>query len=341
MRRLLALLLALFMYSLVTPVAGLASESALSVAPAILESILDSKVPTKLEVSLQNNTNFPLPIKGSVNAFLSSEAILDSINPETFNASAWFQLEPADFILQPNEVKKIRITITPPANSEPGGHYATIFFQPLIPQEAISQSTTISLARVGILTFLVIPGDIKESLLHKKLTGNPWQSFGPVTFTNELENNGAVHLLPLSTLTIKNIFRQAVVELKASPSIILPGTLKSQTFTWDTYLGFGRYTAQVTTSYGTDHPSLTSPEVSFWLIPWPLILLLCGGLTFIYKIFIVNHERLFLAFKVLKGTYDPTQINQKNSPRRPNRTDGTHPALPRLRRRARRQSNRQ
>ncbi len=118
--------LVITIYLILSPISKAhASESALSASPAILETVLDQKQPTITTVTIQNNTNFPLPIKGSVSAFLSTESIPDK-NKDTFNASRWFTLDPADFILQPNEVKKVTVTITPPRDAEPGGHYATI-----------------------------------------------------------------------------------------------------------------------------------------------------------------------------------------------------------------------
>ena len=146
MRLIATLLLAIYYLLFANP--ALATESALSASPAILETVLELDKVTTTSVTIQNNTNFPLPIKGSVSAFLSTEKINEE-NKDTFNASRWFSLEPADFILQPNEVKKVEVTINPPKGAEPGGHYATIYFRPLIPQDAVSSGSTISLALVS------------------------------------------------------------------------------------------------------------------------------------------------------------------------------------------------
>lgn len=334
-------LLSTFCFLLSTNSLVLASESALSASPAILETVLDQKQPTITTVTIQNNTNFPLPIKGSVSAFLSTESIPEE-NKDTFNASRWFTLDPADFILQPNEVKKITVTITPPKDAEPGGHYATIYFRPLIPQDAISTGTTISLARIGILAMMIAPGDIKTSLSSSPLSAPIWSSFGPVKFWSTLTNNGSIHLLPTSKLVIKNFWGKTVAELNSNPSIVLPHTTKEHNFIWDKKLGLGPYTTTLTTIYGTDQPPLISNSITTYLLPWPLILGVIAILTFAYKIFIVNRRRLVLAIRVLKGQYEPKETTQEDLSHHPRSNNRLNSSLPtrHAKRSPRRQSHR-
>lgn len=325
------------LYSILyTPPITLATESALSASPAILESIVQLDQSNLTTVTIQNNTSFPLPIKGSVSAFLSTENIPDSA-ASTFNASSWFTLEPADFILQPKEVKQIKVTIKPPPQAEPGGHYATIYFRPLIPQEVVAESSAISLARIGILAFLIVPGDIKESISAGPLFSPRFLAFGPVKFLSHLENQGSVHLLPTTKLEITNFLGKNVATLTHPTTTILPHTNKPFNYTWNIGIGFGRYSAKLTTNYGTDNPTLVSEPTYFWLIPWPLILIALTILTFSYKIFIVNRRRFVLALRVLKGNYDPDQTNQKDLSKQPRTHHRTHSPHSSARRRSRRQ----
>jgi len=293
------------------------ASSALSASPAILETVLKTNEATTTSVTLQNNTNFPLPIKGSVSAFLATEDIPEHAK-DTYNASRWFTLEPADFILQPNEVKKIQVTINTPKNAEPGGHYATLYFRPLIPQEAVSAGGAISLARIGVLAMMIVPGDTTESLSASPVKAPSWSSFGPVKFWSTLTNHGTLHLLPNSTLTVKNMWGIKVAEIKSPPTLVLPQTTKEHNLTWDLRFGFGPYTATLTTIYGTDQTPLVSEPVTTWLIPWPIILSIFVLLTFIYKIFIVNRRRLVLALRVLRGQYELPETIQKNTRHHPN-----------------------
>lgn len=282
-----------------------ATESAMSAAPAILESVLNPESPTLTIISVQNNTNFPLPIKGSASAFLANENLAPE-KEETFDASKWITLDPSDFILQPHEVKKIKVTITPPKDAEPGGHYATIFFRPLIPADAVSASSTISLARIGVLTMMIYPGEIKNSLDSSPLAAPTWQSFGPINFGADLTNSGSIHTLPVAKLTIHNYWGKQVAEIVHPPSIVLPGTTKSFNFVWDRVLLLGHYKATLAVDPGSDQSPLAIDPISFWIFPWPVILFTICCLTLTYKIFIVNRRRLVLALAVLKGKYEPS-----------------------------------
>lgn len=313
--------------------------NSLTVSPAILESIVTPGDATETIVTITNNTNFPLPIKGQANAFITNHQFPRSLTV-TYNSAAWFKLSPADFILQPSESKPVTVTIKPPKDTEPGGHYATLYFEPLIPQDVISPDSTISLTRIGVLTFLIVPGDIHENLTISPLTTSTWNTFGPLNFATTFNNSGNIHLLPLGEITITNLFGQVVETLNLSPSTILPGTSSEQSLTWPKQLLFGRYVAHLTVSYGQNNPKLTAPPLIFWVIPWPLLLVFAVGLTLGYKLFIVHIDRIKLAIKVLRGLHrDETQIPTPSS-RLNSRSGGrSHSPHPRPQRRHRRQSN--
>lgn len=295
-------LLLLFILSIFVPlntVRAQTSESALAVAPAILEAVVEPGVGLEKEIYVVNNTNFPLPVKGQIGPFLANE-ILSDPDSAIFNVSSWFTLEPADFILQPQEAKLIKATITPPPDAIPGGHYATVFFQPLIPEGALTAGTTISLARVGVLTFLITPGDIVESL---ELTAEPVSQFrlaGPIKFDPSLKNLGSVHIMPTGSLQITNWQGKPVADLTAEPGIVLPHTEKAFALTWNPQFLLGKYQAELHLKYGAEQKNL-SYTWSFWVIPLHLIIPLLLVLTFILKLFIVGKARVRLAIDVLFG----------------------------------------
>lgn len=316
-----------------------AVDTALSVAPAILEAVTTPGKKNVTKVTVVNNTNFPLPIKGQVSAFLSNSTLPKTQN-DTYNAASWFTLEPSDFILQPLEKKEVIVEIDPPKKSEPGGHYATIYFQPLIPAEILSNESTISLARIGALAFLVVPGGIHESLEITSTNLSSWQTFGPLNFDFSLNNTGNIHLLPIGQLEVKNIFGQVVATIPLDPSVIIPGTTKDQSLMWDKQILFGRYSATLRINYGTDHDPFTSKPLYIWFIPWPFILTFIVLLTLIYKIIILNFKRLKLAARVLIGKdVKELQITQENNRLHPSSRSRTHSAHARTKRNYRRKSN--
>lgn len=272
-----------------------ADESSLSLSPAIHESVIKpGESLQQVELLLTNLTNFPLPIKGWPAPFLANEQTPSQIN---YDASSWFSLEPSDFILQPSERKKVILTITAPRDAEPGGHYATVFFQPLIP-EGLSGNPQ-ALARVGVLVLLIVPGNIKEAVSASAPTLPSWQAFGPVNFTLEFTNNGNVHSVVNGELKISNLFYQNLGTIPLPSTTILPGTKKGLQLNWDKRLGFGKYIFTPSLYYGANHQQVTLPPFTFWLIPWPAILFLISLLTFILKFFIFNGARIKKAWIVL------------------------------------------
>ena len=194
MRYLKIILATFFIYSFSFTLT-LASESALSLSPAIYENVVDKGGYVKTEVLLTNLTSFPLPIKGWATAFLPNEQVPLSAQGN-YDASNWFSLEPSDFILQPSERKVIKLTIKAPRNAEPGGHYASVFWQPLLPDGIISTPT--SLARVGLLALLVVPGNLTENVSIPSFTLPTWKTSSPLNFSLKVNNLGNVHSSSLS-----------------------------------------------------------------------------------------------------------------------------------------------
>ena len=245
-------------------------NSALTASPAIIESVVKPNEVTTSQVNLENNTGFPLPIKSQVSIFLTKSKQVD-ISQKTLDASSWFTLSPADFILQPHEKKLVQIQITPPYGSEPGGHYATIYFEPMIPQEAMSYNSSFNLGRIGVLSFLIVPGDIEQNIIIEDFTSKNLQSFGPLNFDLTLKNDGNVHLLPTGQIVIKNIYGVEKASLALTPTTILPGTSDTYHPSWDKTLLLGRYEVTPHVNYGSDQPMIVGEPIFVWVFPWPLM----------------------------------------------------------------------
>jgi len=288
------------------------NQSALGVAPAITELILTPGKKNQSVISVSNITNFPLPVKGNVKSFIGfDQKVTDEVfNQEIFDASAWIKIEPADFILQPREKKEIKLIVSPPLKAEPGGHYATVYFQPLLPVEVLSPQTAYLTARVGVLTFLVVKGEIQEKAFLSDPPKIPFRQFGPVDFKIPFSNEGNIHLNPTGEVLIKSIFNKEVAKLSLSANkIILPKTTRDLEFNWEKRFLLGKYRAQINILYGTEHQKLTQ-ELVFWVIPWLLIIFFFGVLTTLLVFFIILRKRVGLAFRVLLGKAEVWELKR-------------------------------
>ena len=291
-------------------------QSALGVSPAIIEIILDPGQSTTEIVTVFNITNFPIPVKGLAHNFTVNEKLsLTEDQANIFNASQWIGLEPADFILQPNQEQEIIVTINTPENAEPGGHYATVYFQPLIPAEFISQQNTFLTARVGILTFFIVKGDIREEVNIKNLLTKNLHQSGPIIFDVPIINTGNVHIIPTGFVTIKNMAGKETAKLEISKGAVLPGTERILTAQWPKKLLFGKYSAQVAITYSADNRISQSPEITFWVVPWVMIIIIILSLTVVYLLLTIMRTRIVLALKILLGKADPKDVRITRSSR--------------------------
>lgn len=276
------------------------NKSALAVGPAILEQILTPGVETQTKVFVSNLTSTPLPIKSQVSGFLSKEEFpVDK--KYVFDASSWIYVEPADFILQPNEQKEILITIKTPEGAAPGGHYATIYFEPLVPVVALSPQTTYSLARVGVLTFLVVKGEIIEKGTFENIKFKNFYQSGPIKMEIAFKNEGNVHLLPTGKIFLTNWQGKQAASLTSNPTLVLPSTTRDLVFNWDKRYPIGKFWLKGEIIFGNDQQKEPFEGFSFWVIPIMPLLIPFLLLTALFIIVILIRRRLLLALKILFG----------------------------------------
>jgi hypothetical protein len=279
-------------------------KTALGVNPAIMEVVLDEKKPTVKEITLYNLTNFPVPIKTTVESFTPKEKLeipKDQLN--RFDASSWIEInnEDGDFILQPREAKIIELTVTQPKKAAPGGYYASVVFQPLIPQSLVSNESIFIFARVATLAFLQVKGEVKENLEFKTFKINNFYQSLPESFTFILRNTGNTHLRPQGKIIINDEIRKKTVrQIGFLPSIILPGTEKEyKADLSDLRLTMGKFSVLAETSYGTENSLIKSSKYYFYVFPYTISALAFISLIIFLTLIIKIKSRLKKALNVL------------------------------------------
>lgn len=264
------------------------SKSALAVSPAIIEEVLTPGEPTSFTLQVHNVTNFPLPIKGFVKNLNVQSEELEKTDKERLDASQWFVIEEPDFILQPDQLRTVKGIIQTPADATPGGHYATIYFQPLVPEEALSPAMAYVNAKVGVLAFLIVKGDIEQKAeLAEPLHTTGLVRHGPIKFTFAIRNTGNVHLMPTARLMIYDVRGRKVETLKTPIGLTLPNSTKQYTVEWKGGSRLGKYRAELVVSYGPENTELPKTTANFWIMPWieilTISLLIAGIVWFVRK----------------------------------------------------------
>jgi len=277
----------------------IASQTALAVQPTIVEVVLSKDGVTKREIEIYNLTNQAIPIKAMKQSFTSqNKEDISKENLEQYDSSSWITLldSDTDFILQPQEVKKVTLVIQQPKNASPGGHYATIYFQPLIPSELISKDSAYVYVRVAVLILMQNPGEIIENMEIGTLNLNGFYENFPIEGRLSLKNTGNIHLLPIGQIIIKNDLTNEVVQIiDIKNELSLPGLDKHYQFKIDSPYLFGKFTAETVINYGIEKKVLTSDKVTFYIAPYKQIIVFLVLMIFIA----LFRERISRAVRIL------------------------------------------
>jgi len=143
-------ILTLFLFHLPTLALAKTPTASIRVSPVILTVPLSPGKTLTQEVTVENLTAKPMPLKATLNDFTSTGEEGGYMFEETKTSPllAWTKLNETNFILTPKEKKKIMVTIKTPQRIPLGGYYGMLFLQPITTNDP---TTTQIQSKVGIL----------------------------------------------------------------------------------------------------------------------------------------------------------------------------------------------
>ena len=195
------------------------------------------------------------------------------------------------FTLSLGERAVLPITVNLPADAEPGGYYGSILVSTVRAGSAASGDPVPRnpiIARVGSHLFITVEGEEMRSgqvLDMSVLPTQWWYESGPMNFGIAYENTGSVHLNPYGELSVTNLFGDEIGYMELDPWFVLPQSIRTREVLWERDFLFGRYTAKATINRGYDD-ILDEVEVTFWVLPWKLLLIIFGSIFFV--IFVIR-----------------------------------------------------
>lgn len=129
---------------------ALAAEQSLRVSPVIINVTLSPGKTYTHAITIENLTDTPMPLRASLNDFLTSGEEGGYIFEETRSNPllSWVKLNQTELILEPKAKKEIQMTITTPASIPLGGYYGVLFFEPV--QSGLPNATRVN-SKIGIL----------------------------------------------------------------------------------------------------------------------------------------------------------------------------------------------
>ena len=201
-----------------------AADVTVAISPSLLEFAVDQGASFAQTITVSNEGADPAAISVQVSPYGQA--------PEHLSATDWFLASPDKFELEPGTTKDVNVYIQVPAEVEPGGRYATVFFR----TSALSAGSSLSRfvggtgvgAQIGSVFLLTVRGpDLK---LEGELTKVVPVVVGPSRIGSRVEitNTGNVHLVPSGEVELKDaegnvVGRFALPETTA----LLPGETKS------------------------------------------------------------------------------------------------------------------
>jgi hypothetical protein len=194
-----------------------------------------------------------------------------------------------NFTLDLGERARIPVTITIPADAEPGGFYGSV----LVSTDRTGETPeggprSPVIARVGSLFFVTVRGDVELGGGTKEIRtvdGKVWYEEGPINLGIVYENTGSVHSNPYGEISIKNMFGEEVGFIEIEPWFVLPKSLRTRELAWDREFLLGRYTVTAKINRGYEN-TVDEVTTTFWVLPWKIV----GGifLGFFVLVFIIR-----------------------------------------------------
>lgn len=315
--------------SYVLPARAQSAESTaaqgIQVSPALVELNAERGKTYNLSVKVVNVTLTKLSYTTTVNDFNSNSetgaanVLLNSTLPENASIISWVTAVP-EFTLDTKESRTLTAQVTVPNDAEPGGHYGVIRFSGHAP-ELTGTGVGLS-ASTGMLLLIRVDGDIKESAsLASFYTANSdrQQSLfetSPITFVTRIKNDGNIHIKPVGTIDITDMFGKAITSIPVNDtkSNVLPSSIRRFDNELKRDWMFGFYTANLTLGYGTKGQAITN-TITFWVIPYKIIL--AGLFVLITLIFIASrlikvYNRHIIAKAKNENTHTKKSPKSKN-----------------------------
>lgn len=290
----------LTIFSLNIPKVNAQSAAGLSAIPPRLEITVQPDGSASQVIKVRNESKeaktVTVEIKDIVVTDNKGTPTIVSSSDESSNrwaASNWIQVSPSSVQLKAGETKSLTLTVMPPANALPGGHYAMVLHTPEGISSVSSTGTSIQ-TKVGTLIYITIPGDINQNALVQSFTAPKFSEFGPVNFTTTIKNLSDIHIQPIGAITVKNWFGRVTsrLSLQSEDNIIniFPYTTRDFQNTLNKKWLFGRYQASLQAVYGNNGGLITS-NIFFWVIPWRIIILIIAAISIIVTLTIISKKR--------------------------------------------------
>lgn len=284
---------------------NISADNTFVLGPGTIDELMEPGQKITKEITITNRLGRTMNFKVEV------EDVMGAKNPEApvvflgeekgpYSLKDYVKPEISDFTLESGQRMILPVEISIPQDAEPGGLYGglSVSTNPPVPEgsteaeKAKGQIQLISRLRANLL--IRVKGEVKEEGALKDFsTLKKYYEKGPISLQILYENTGRVHVNPYGIIEIKNIFGKKVDEIEVKSYFVLPDAIRMREVKWDRGLLFGRYTASLSLNRGYKD-IIDQKSISFWVIPWKIILvgLLILIVLISFFIWIASHFEL-------------------------------------------------
>ncbi len=224
---------------------------------------------------------------------------------------SWVSFSETSFQAEPNVWQTVTMTIRPPKEAAFGYYYAVVFSENDAGQTAISRQHNTVHGAVASLVLLDVnaPGEKRTLSVTSYVSAKKIYEFLPADFSVVVHNSGNVHAVPSGDIFISRDKQHDIAHLAVNASggnilpsssrlftaswsdgfpayqtkrvngqiISDPGGLPERVLSWDglnlSKLRIGHYYAHLLLTYNDGSRDVpVEGELSFWVIPWRLIM---------------------------------------------------------------------
>lgn len=315
------------------------SAHALTVIPTYFEKNTDANQTITTSALLFNESTVTANVSTSVANFTTS----DENGTPSFGSEAdledlagWITVDKGPFTLLPGQRLEVPVTIKVPANADPGGHYASVFFNQ---QGTAANGSGVTVnVRLGMNILLRVNGDVNESARLASFTsksGSNHFDHLPVDFSARFINDGNIHIRPIGTLTVRNLFggTTAVVPFNTTQGAVLPNSARRFDVAWEkkspsgsssffqeiknewTNFALGPYTATLSVTYGSLSSKTLTGSYSFVVFPWRVMTIGVIALILIVWliIFLVKRYNHWIVLRASRVSQPSTPVQPKQT----------------------------
>lgn len=202
-----------------------------------------------------------------------------------YTATNWTKASIEKIELIPNKNEKIYYEINVPKDATKGEYTVIIAFISENEEKLTGSGATTTLT-LGMPILIQIGNEFVENAeLLKFSTDKNFYEYPTLTFDTRIKNLGDTHITPVGEIVLSNVFKQEIARIPFNPnnqSILRDNTGNYETLwnlgtflTKDKAIVLGPIKANLVLTYRTFQPGfapLTS-EITFWILPWKIILI--------------------------------------------------------------------